>query len=166
MIAIYAVAGIIGGPVAFYLLEFSLAVLGYFGWILFLSVMAALVFMLWRTAYQCSRDVKIHIAGLIVFVCLLSVCWIVFLAVLFGETEKYSVWLGTLLAVVFFGIMIGLITLPVLAASSMIRRSRKGPPNPYACPSCDYDLEHITSSRCPECGEENTVSRSVGEVVD
>ena len=38
----------------------------------------------------------------------------------------------------------------------------KRQPQPYTCRSCGYDLEKITSARCPECGEQNPFSQAVG----
>lgn len=56
-----------------------------------------------------------------------------------GQIIGFPAWVG----------MLGLLTLPVLQAVSVVRAQRHG--REGLCPSCGYDMR-ATPDRCPECG--------------
>ena len=156
---IYAVAGILCGPFFDVVLSFF-----YFLPIVPIAVAALITLLLFLGAYRYCRDLAVTIAGVVLFGLLLLISFGVAIWINGQFTGKTGDMPYIAIALYLLNFLVVVLLLPCLVVWSLggrWRRVREATLS-YTCRSCSYDLEKITSARCPECGEQNPFSQAVG----
>ena len=153
---IYALAGVVLGPVV--LVCILMLLLFFIFWPLALLLLLALGVC----GSKFENNLRSNVIGAFVFgvVSLVMSSFILFDISVFNNLGPW--WETTLKIAGAIGLWFVIYSgIPIIAIAIMCARNKRLP-EPYTCRTCSYDLEKITSSRCPECGEQNPFSQAVG----